>query len=255
MNLRQFLLEKIVIALVSSAVFITEPTLAYAQVKDYNHTNFTNSLSLSHGRISPQNQGAIYYDENESCRIVVQEWGWENSSCDHVEAILVAHVPGIDSVIVEKPKTGGFVKFDDWENEDRDQLIAQIWDQLQSALKEQGDRIGIKISVEKWHVYPTLNKAKSYLYYSYLTDWGDNERMLIVKATLFDRRGYIAFLMAPTQVDVTATELASVIEATLASYTPDPGENYTEFSSGDKVASMGVIGVLAGLFGLKYGKQ
>ena len=91
------------------------------------------------------------------------------------------------------------------------------------------------------------------MYYALVIDW-DGHREINIKASLFDRSGYVPFLIVPERSDMTAAEVEAVTTPMLAAYTSDPETSYFDFKSGDKVAAVGAVGVLATLMGIKLGK-
>ncbi len=245
--------ENVVFVLISMAFFMHEPALAQENQNPYNPINFTQTLNLSRGSLSPSSPDAVYLNADESCRLMQEVNGWRKESCRVLENVIVSYLPGVESLIVEKPNAEGYVKFDDWDTDEKNAQIEKIWDQLVISTKEQGKRTGETIFPVKWVVYPTLNKDKSYMYYAFMLDWA-GEKVVNVKASLFDRRGYIPFRFVPVATDLSENELTRLVETTLASYMPAKSESYFDFHDGDKVAAAGALGVLATLVGVKYGK-
>ena len=120
-------------------------------------------------------------------------------------------------------------------------------------MKEQSERLHKKLVPQGWLVYPTLDQGKAYMYYALVIDW-DGQKEINIKASLFDRSGYVPFLIVPERSDMTAAEVEAVTTRMLAAYTSDPETSYFDFKSGDKVAAVGAVGVLATLMGIKLGK-
>jgi len=185
--------------------------------------------------------------------LVQKEFGWEKESCTEIENIIFRHLPGIDTLVVEKPNSGGYVKFDDWDKSDAKDEIDAIWQQLVEGSKAQSKSLGYNVVPIKWTVYPKLDKQKSYMYYAILMDW-NGDPVVNIKASLFDRRGYIPFRIVPIRNDYSQKDLTRIVETTLNSYSPKREQSYFDFRDGDKVAAAGAIGVLATLVGVKYGK-
>ena len=243
--------DNVVFVLVATAAFLSEPTIANAQTDPYSPRNFTEPLSLYRGKISPVSPDAVYLDEKDRCNLLINEWGWQ--SCDDVEAMIFGLAPGIDTIMVETPNSDGFVKFDDWEDADRQDEIDAIWNDYVEGSKAQGERLGQSIVPVKWYVYPTLNKDKSYLYYAILLNW-DGELIINTKASLFDREGYVPVHIVPENSELSEAELQQLVEISLVAYEAKTKQAYFDFEDGDKVAAVGALGVLAALVGVKYGK-
>ena len=249
--MRRHLVDNAVFLMISLAVLITQPALVNAQSRGYNPVNFTEPLNLSRGSLSPGSSSAEYLTRREACRAVTQEWGW--ASCESVDAFIIGQAPGLEALVVSKPNSDGYVKFDDWDSGDRSDEIETIWEGFVEGTKEQSRRLGEKITPLEWYVYPTLVKDKSYLYYAILLDW-NGTKQINIKASYFDRRGYITFLTVPDGTDYSKEEIRDLVEAALDSYEPKAQQSYFDFKDGDKIAAAGAIGVLATLVGVKYGK-
>ena len=243
--------DNVAFVLISAAAFLSEPAIVQAQENPYNPLNFTEPLNLYRGKISPVSPDALYFDDEDRCNILMNEWGWE--SCDGIEAMIIGLAPGIDTVMVEAPDSEGYVKLDDWEGSDRQAEIDAIWNDFVVGSREQGKALGQRIEPVRWYVQPTLNKEKSYLYYAVLIDW-EGEMVINAKASLFDRQGYIPIRIIPDSSELSETELQQLVEISLDAYQPETQQAYFDFQDGDKVAAVGAIGVLATLVGVKYGK-
>ena len=89
----------------------------------------------------------------------------------------------------------------------------------------------------------------------YATDIGwDGDLSINVKAVVFDRRGFVTFSLVPIDLNMDESQMLTTINAVLDKYQPKSEEGYSSFVSGDKVAVVGAVGVLATLAGVKYGK-
>ena len=230
-------------------------TVVLAEQEDYQFEPiaFSESTALKRGAYSPSYDGGSYLSDKDACHLAVSTWGWENASCAVVDKIFLMPTPAMDTVIIEKPNSDGYVTFDDWANKDRDKQIGEIWSQLESGLKSQSEKLGVPITADKWFVYPTLNADKQYLYYATKINW-NGEPTINVKASKFDRQGYVVFDMVPLDSEMTAEALETNVEEALAMYKPNATMAYSEFSEGDKIAAAGAVGVLATLVGVKFGK-
>lgn len=247
--LKTLLFENIILLVASFMFFSSDPAILHAQ--NVNSYAFTEPLSVSRGRLMPSSQDAIKYPRDEMCDLVKSEWGWE--SCNGVDVLVAFFTPAIDTLIIDKPDTSGYVKLEDWETEEREDIISEIESNLRRSLKSQGERTGQSLTFDGWSVYPTLNANKKYMYYATIVSW-DGEPSVNVKAVVFDRRGYVTFSIVPTNSNISEPQMVSTINAVLDKYEPKRQEDYSSFVSGDKVAAVGAVGVLATLAGVKYGK-
>lgn len=248
-KIKSLLRENTILLVVSFFIFNSDPAILQAQ--DVNPYSFTEPLSVSRGRLMPSSQDAMKIPRDEMCDLVKSEWGWE--SCDSVDAMVISFTPAIDSLLINKPNTSGYVKLQDWETDEREEVIAAIESDLRKSMKSQGARTGQKITFDGWRVYPTLNSNKKYMYYATNVSW-DGELYVNVKAVVFDRRGYVDFSIVPTNSNISQSMMVSTINTVLDKYQPKPQEDYSSFVSGDKIAAVGAVGVLATLAGVKYGK-
>jgi len=243
--------DNVLFVLIATAAFLSEPAIVTAQENPYNPVNFTEPLSLYRGKISPVSPDSLYFNDEDRCNILKNEWGWE--SCDGVEAMIIGLAPGIDTVMVETPNSEGFVELSDWEGADRQDEVDAIWNDFVEGSRAQGKALGQRIEPVRWYVQPTLNKDKSYLYYAILIDW-EGEMVINAKASLFDRQGYVPLRIIPDSSDLSEAELQRLVEISLDAYQPEAKQAYFDFQDGDKVAAVGAVGVLAALVGVKYGK-
>jgi hypothetical protein len=249
----QYIRENLIFILISFVVILHEPAIVSAAGNPYNPVNFTESLNLSRGNLSPVSEDSFYLSHEDSCSFVVKEFAWEPESCGAIENLFARLVPGSDTTIVQKPNTDGFVKFDDWDKSNSKDEIQNIWDEMVKGSIDQSKKLGITINPIKWVVYPHLDKQSNFMYYAVLMQWGDSN-VINVKATLFDRYGYVAFIIVPDSTDYNEAKLTQIVENTLNTYTSSSKQSYSEFTSGDKIAAAGALGVLATLVGVKYGK-
>lgn len=241
-----------IFTIIAFIAFNQIPTLARAQEYEYAPIDFIAPVNVTRGTLSPIHEGAIYLSDKDACHLLTVEMGWEKEECAAVDKYIVEAIPTVDSVIFEIPNSEGHVKFDDWDSEDRDDEINEIWTLLEESLEAQSKNLGIPLKAESWHVYPTLDKEKSVMYYATLIDW-NGEPIINIKVTKFDRKGYVSFIVVPND-NISAEQTREMVLELLPLYTAEQGQRYAEFVTGDKVAAAGVVGVLATLVGVKYGK-
>lgn len=249
LKIKQFLREQVIFTTVAFISFSTVPAILHAQ--EVNPIPFTEPLSVSRGSVTPTLNNAVFLDQKDRCIIAMQDWGW--SSCDGIDAFIWDQFPGIDTTVIERPDTSGYVAFDDWEGDDKAAVISDIERTLRQGLEAQGQELGIDIRFTGWSVYPTLNREKQMMYYATNSIW-DGEKTVNIAASVFDRRGYVKFLIVPTASAITAEQTEQMITRVLTQYKPTQGESYASFVDGDRVAAVGAVGVLAALAGVQYSK-
>lgn len=212
---------------------------------------FTESLTVSRGKINPSSPNAEVWQKSLWCDLVQKEWGW--ATCEGVDAFIVGYDQLVNNVVFETPNSDGLVTFDDWKAESLGDAIAQIESSLKDSLKEQSKRVGANITFKGWRVYPTLNEEKKILYYATDIDWGGSISTNI-KASIFDRRGYVTMFLVPESSNLDGAAIERIVLDAASHYSPSLSESYTEFVTGDRVAVAGAVGVLATLIGVKYSK-
>ncbi|GGY39954.1 DUF2167 domain-containing protein [Parvularcula lutaonensis] len=214
----------------------------------------TEPKELQRGSLTPTSSFSIDASRDAICDTTENDWGWQPGSCRIIDAMILQPTEAIDTLIIEKPNSDGYVTFDDWEAADREKQINQIWDDMVEGLKGQSANLGIEITADDWFVYPTLNRDKAYLYYATRMDWA-GDPVINVEATRFDRRGYVKFSLVPFNDDISAEEIERELETILTAYEPNAEQSYADFEEGDKVAAAGAVGVLAALAGVKFAKS
>ncbi|MFG5383040.1 DUF2167 domain-containing protein [Yoonia sp. R2-816] len=248
-KLKQFLREQVIFLTVAFISFSAQPAIVWAQ--EINPLPFTEPLNASRGSVTPTLNNATYLTDGDICTVTIQIWGW--SSCNEVDTMILGQFPGVDTTLILKPDSSGFVAFDDWEGDEKNAVIADIEDSERQGMAAQGQALGIDIRFAGWSVYPTLNHEKQMMYYATDAIW-DGEKSINITATVFDRRGYVEFLIIPSATQITPEETEAMITKVLSRYEPAQGQEYTAFAEGDKVAAVGAVGVLAALAGVQYGK-
>ncbi|MEP1538828.1 MAG: DUF2167 domain-containing protein [Paracoccaceae bacterium] len=249
--MKKFLKENVIFLVISFLCFSMEPAVLLAQSGGIDPRPFTQPLSLSRGVLVSGDDAALYLTKDDYCEIVLYEWGWDE--CASIDAMTVQPFAGTDTVIVSKPNTDGYVKLDDWDSAERKSAVREIELSLAEGMRAQGEKLGQDLRFIGWRTQPTLNKEKKYLYYATDSSW-NGAPVTNITATVFDRKGFVEFSIVPDRDDLTSAEVENMINSVLDLYTPKQKESYSEFVTGDNVAAVGAIGVLAGLVGVKYGK-
>ncbi len=238
--------------IIAYITFNQTPTIVRAQEYEYAPVDFVESIKVTRGTLSPLSTEGFYLNDKDACHLLTTDMGWEKEECPYVDKYVFRVIPAVDSIIFRIPNSEGYVEFEDWENKDRDDEINEIWELLEESLEAQSKKLGISIKAERWHVYPTLDKEKGVMYYATLLNWG-GDPILNIDVTKFDRKGYVNFTVIPDETISTEETKALVLDL-LPLYAVEKENKYTAFITGDKVAAAGVVGVLATLVGVKYGK-
>ena len=245
--------ENLIFIMVAHACFLAQPAIVHAEDTDYHPQNFTQPLSAARGTITPAGGGAIYLKPEDRCDLVVKEFGWDRDQCGTIDQLIFGFTPEIDNLTVEKPVSDGYVSLADWDSADRNEEISSLEESFKESVKAQSGRLGQDIRFDGWLVYPQIDKGKNILYYANILNWA-GDRTINISVSIFDRQGYVPIKIVPVNGNVTSDAVQKIVEASADAYKPKAGSSYFEFSSGDKVAGYGALGVLATMLGVKYGK-
>jgi uncharacterized membrane-anchored protein len=240
----------IVRLVVAIAILVSAP-MAYAQTDDIKPQTFTAPLSLARGSVNADSANSFYLSKSDACRIAKEDWGWQ--SCEGMDALTFFLVPGADAILFELPNSDGYVTTEDWQSSDKDEAIKTIETELAAGLHAQGEQLGVPVEFKGWLVYPTLDTTKHVLYYATESTW-DGQPNVNIKASVFDRQGYVAFTIVTISNNPTEAEIRAMVDATIAHYQSQPGQDYASYVAGDAISATGAIGVLAALVGVKFGK-
>mgnify|MGYP001325373152 CR=1 FL=1 len=235
--------------------FLFFATNLSSEEESYDFKEFNETLSLTRGTVSPAYTESYYLENNDACRFAKNYWGWEDENCPAIDSFLVNTSPDIDTIVIEVASSDGYVKYDDWESNDRDQYIQELWEGLNETYAVQGKNLNVNFKVVRWLVSPTFNKEKNYIYYAYLLDQ-DGTKSVQLAASILDRKGYIKFLVIPINLTSSSLdgEFKETIESALNLYTPNQSNSHADYTIGDKVSDYGIFGVFAALSGIKWGK-
>ena len=250
MKLKTVFKDNLIFLIIAFIPYVSMPAIANSQQRNVPEV-FTEPLNVLRGKLIPQSNLGEVWPEEFYCEIVKREWGW--SSCGNLDAFIVGFSDDVDTLLIEQADTSGFVKFDDWDPSNIDDEIKAIKKELRAAVKVQGEKLGFPVRFEGWRAYPTLDKKTGVMYYA--TDISfDGSISTNIKASIFDRYGYSVFKIVPVRSDLNDPQITKIVSDVTGSYVPNPTSKREAFTSGDKVAAVGAVGVLATLIGVKYGK-
>jgi len=222
----------------------------------YGVSSFDKRVSLTRGSIYPNHTESIILSKDGACKVAMDMWGWLDSQCLAMDKMVLETAPNVDTVVIEKPKDIGYVTYDDWYDSDKESEINEIVSSLKESYKAQSQRIGKELRWIKWIVYPTLVEDKNYMYYVYLMTQ-DGVESTIIESSIYDRKGMIQFNVVTKNLtpESSDSEFRKTLEDVLDLYTPNQGQSYADYSSGDKVYKYGVIGTVATLAGVAWTKK
>ena len=163
-----------------------------------------------------------------------------------------------DQTIYVRYKDEGYVTIDDWKSIKPENLISEMR-QIQEAWKDQLKEEGRNYVEELNRIYkPTFDSEKNTVHVSYEGTWNGKKgryKTMQTNSIVLGRNGYldISFVSSITN-ETTKEELQQI--ANLAKDFTDgidflEGSKHADYKSGDKVAALGVGGLVAGTLGVK----
>ena len=147
---------------------MTVSSVALAAITEdnpYDLSDFDKEIQLTSGSIYPNYTEASQFGENGACEFVQDNWGWSDSNCEAVDKILYNTAPNVGIVVIEKPQKIGYVEFDDWYKDNKDDDIDEIVKEIKKLYLAQSKVLGYEMKWLEWIVYPTLVENKNYMYY------------------------------------------------------------------------------------------
>ena len=251
MSSKSLLMNKILIILL-----IVLPSLIFAAISEdnpYDVSPFDDEIQLTNGSIYPNYTEASQLGDEGACKLVKELWGWTDESCKYIDKLLVSTAPNVDTVVIETPQKIGYVEYDDWYKDNKDEDIAELAEGYKELYEEQGQRKNAEMKWLNWIVYPTLVEDKNYMYYAYLMS-DDGQVVPVIESMVYDRNGYVKFAIVPQNLTASSpeSEFKNTAESVLDIYTSDSGQGYQDFTQGDKIYQYGVIGSLAALSGIAW---
>ena len=154
-------------------------------------------------------------------------------------------------VIIDGFEKEGYVKDEDAEKIDADKLLKQLQDEQKEANEHRKQEGYNELEIVGWAVPPHYDKENKKLYWAFdLRDLATDRHSVNYYIRVLGRRGYFV-------IDALCgkDELAEV-EAVTPEFLPmiefNEGHRYADFNpSTDKVATYGIVGLIAGAVGLK----
>lgn len=251
-SLKRIVRESLFFVLASHLILVLDPAIVFARNGNFDPINFTQPLKVTRGVVTPVSDGGVLLDDKQACDFVQEYWGWTQEQCANTDVLIFYPTTHIDTVIFDKPTNLGRVSLNDWQG-NMSKEISEIESNLTQSLVSQSKKLGKNISFDGWAFYPKVDKTRKNLSYAVQTDW-DGDPIINVNVALFDRFGLTKVSVVPIETIITEEILNQIIDEVIQMYKPDTGAAYHEWVTGDKVATIGAVGVLASLVGVKYGK-
>tara|TARA_B100000902_G_scaffold109078_1_gene110722 strand:- start:9965 stop:10927 length:963 start_codon:yes stop_codon:yes gene_type:complete len=163
-----------------------------------------------------------------------------------------------DQTIYVRYMDEGYVTIDDWKSIKPENLITEMR-QTQEAWKDQLKEEGRNYVEEiNWIYKPTFDQEKNAVYVSYEGSWNGKEgkyKSMQTNSIVLGRKGYLYISFVSKITNETTKEELQQIANFAKEFTDGieflEGSKHADYKSGDKVAAIGVGGLVAGTLGVK----
>lgn len=138
----------------------------------------------------------------------------------------------------------GYVKDDEKDKLDADEILKQLQEGQKAANAELARLGHSTLTVLGWHTPPFYNKETNNLEWAIRLASSDGGQVLNYKTKLLGRRGVMDVVLVCGE-----EQLASVIpeyQGLLKGFAYKKEESYAAFTKGDKIAEYGLVGLIAG---------
>jgi uncharacterized membrane-anchored protein len=182
--------------------------------------------------------------------------GWGNPPGTSALGMIVpAGVSPLDSAgwgVIVTFRTDGYVKDDDAEDIDYNELMRQMQEDSRADNQERR-RLGYpQLNLVGWATRPHYDAATHKLYWAReLAEPGSNYRTLNYDVRVLGRRGVLSLNAVSGMESLGAVERDMQDVLRLVDF--EQGHRYSDFTSGDKIAAYGIGALVAGTFAAKAG--
>jgi uncharacterized membrane-anchored protein len=164
----------------------------------------------------------------------------------------VAMIIGDEHTIYSYWNDDGYIKIDDWKDVNPDNLLKGMMEE-QKGFREYLEKNNLNyVANLEWVFEPTLDKKNDVVNYSYKVTWSDGSLSLESKSLKLGKKGHLEsayVVMIDSNSDLKAYADASAEFAEFVSFNDD--YRHSDYKAGDKVAAMGIGGLVAGSLGVK----
>ena len=220
--------------------------------KTLNWKNFDNAeshkLKISKSNVSIEILESEYYLDN--WKDINQFTWWAFGLPAEKDQIVL--IMGNDYTIYTNWIDDGYVKLDEWKNVNSKKLmegLREIQKNNIEYLKEKNLSYSTNIS---WIYEPNLNEEKKVVSYSYKVKWSDNTVTMESKSLKLGKKGYVeSAYVSSVDKNTDFTEVAKNSREFAEYMSFDENFRHSDYKSGDKVAALGIGGLVAGTLGVK----
>ena len=146
----------------------------------------------------------------------------------------------------------GYISLDDWKKVDPDNLMNQLRETAKNNVEYyKSQNLDYAKNID-WIFKPTLNEELKTVSYSYKVIWSDNNVTMEAKNLTLGKKGYISSIFVTNfSENLNLENEASYAKDFANTIKFDEGYRHSDYKSGDKVAAMGIGGLVAGSLGVK----
>ena len=146
----------------------------------------------------------------------------------------------------------GYVSLDDWKELDPKSLINQLRETAKKNAEYYKSQNLEYVKSIDWIFQPSLNEKFKTVSYSYKVVWSDNKITMEAKNLTLGKKGYISSVyVIPYSENLNLEKEASYAKQFANTVKFNEGYRHADYKSGDKVAAMGIGGLVAGSLGVK----
>jgi uncharacterized membrane-anchored protein len=171
---------------------------------------------------------------------------------DELGVLLPESVEGGRWFVVFEFNPIGYVKDDEKDKLDADDMISSIRRGTEAANEERKRRGWSTMSIVGWHTQPFYDTRSNNLTWA-ITGAADDSQVVNYSVRLLGRRGVmnVDLVLAPDEVEA----VVPAFEKVLGGFSFKAGSRYAEFVQGDKVAAYGLTALVAGGAGAALAKS
>ena len=174
-------------------------------------------------------------------------WTW--GVPDYNSKVLIRSSKGGNLFI--RPNTDGYVKIDDWKNVDTDEWIKEMNKNIEERYKEEIENNLNYVTKTSWLEEPKLDRKSNMVFYSYKNTWNDGIISNESRAIILGKKGYNTLILVTDYDENTIKENNDRLKNKALTLRFNEGVKYKDYKTGDKVAALGIGGLVAGTLGVK----
>ena len=141
----------------------------------------------------------------------------------------------------------GYVKIDDWNEIDPDEFLKDLEKDYKVDNAERRKKNQATLTSISWRYSPKLDRSKNLVNYAVVSNWSDNDQSVQASSLILGREGYTE----ATMISSAAGYKDSLLENASAIHEFNPDVGCNAWKPGDKVAAIGIAGLLAATLGGK----